>query len=36
MAKGQQKTAREKKKPKKKAEAGLKPTSSYKQEFGKK
>ena len=37
MAKGQQKSAREKKKPKKKAEtAGVKSASSYKQEFGKK
>ncbi|HTO87956.1 MAG TPA: hypothetical protein VMR54_10570 [Thermoanaerobaculia bacterium] len=36
MAKGQQKSSREKKKPKKKAEEGLKQESSYKQSFGKK
>lgn len=36
MAKGQQKTSREKKKPKKKAEAAGKVESSYKQSFGKK
>ena len=36
MAKGQQKSSREKKKPKKKAEEGLKQESSYKQNFGKK
>ena len=36
MAKGQQKSAREKKKPKKKAEEGMKMESSYKQQFGKK
>jgi hypothetical protein len=36
MAKGEQKSTREKKKPKKKAEAGVKSESSYKQSFGKK
>jgi hypothetical protein len=37
MAKGQQKSAREKKKPKKeKQEGGMKSESSYKQAFGKK
>ena len=36
MAKGQQKTTRETKKPKKEAKAGAKPESSYKQSFGKK
>jgi len=36
MAKGEQKSNREKKKPKKKAEEGLKQESSYKQSFGKK
>ena len=36
MAKGEQKSARENKKPKKKQEEGTKKTSSYKQEFGKK
>jgi hypothetical protein len=36
MAKGQQKTTREKKKPKKEAKDTLKSESSYKQNFGKK
>jgi hypothetical protein len=36
MAKGEQKSTREKKKPKKKAEAVAKQESSYKQSFGKK
>ena len=36
MAKGQQKTTREKKKPKKEKQEGLKNESSYKQSFGKK
>ena len=36
MAKGEQKSAREKKKPKKKAEAAGKSESNYKQSFGKK
>ena len=36
MAKGEQKSAREKKKPKKKAEEVAKSASSYKQSFGKK
>jgi hypothetical protein len=36
MAKGQQKTTREKKKPKKESKDGVKSESSYKQNFGKK
>lgn len=36
MAKGQQKSAREKKKPKKEKQEGMKSGSSYKQAFGKK
>jgi hypothetical protein len=36
MAKGQQKTTREKKKPKKENKEGVKSESSYKQSFGKK
>jgi hypothetical protein len=35
MAKGEQKSTREKKKPKKKAEGVVKQSSSYKQEFKK-
>jgi hypothetical protein len=35
MAKGQQKTTREKKKPKKEKQEGLKNESSYKQQFKK-